>query len=92
MYVLYIIDELYTFIENRWRTLTIIAYLSVRYSVCFPEFPPWKQFVSTGETNSFHGGNCGKGRLLLQLSYVMFVEEIRLLPMYRGTILCIEYT
>jgi hypothetical protein len=29
---------------------------------------------------------------LLQLSYVMFVEEIRLLPMYRGTILCIENT
>ena len=57
MYRPYIIDELYTFIEKRRRIMTAITYLSIGELVCFTLFLPWKQFVSTEETNSFHGRN-----------------------------------
>ena len=57
MYRAYIIDELYTFIEKRRRIIATITYLSVGKSDYFHLFLPWKQTVSTGETNSFYGGN-----------------------------------
>ena len=57
MYRAYIFVGHYTFIEKRRRIVTAITYLSIGESVCFNLFLPWKQIVSTGETNSFHGGN-----------------------------------
>ena len=57
MYRPYINDGNYTFIEKRRRTIATKSYLSVRKPACFPTISPWKQIVSTGETNSFHGRN-----------------------------------
>ena len=57
MYIDYIINELYTFIEKRRSLVSTKAYLNIGESVCFHLFLPRKQIVSLGETKCFHGGN-----------------------------------
>ena len=44
-------------LRNRRRRVAPITYLSIRKPVCFLITYPWKQIVSIGETNCFHGRN-----------------------------------